>query len=193
LSQIDFAALQAKFDQGRKHTAVERLKGTLNAKLRQLVRLNKSRMNYIEIFQQLIADYNAGATNIDQLWAQLFGFTQDLSTEEQRHVAEQVSEEELALFDVLTQPDVTLSKAEKAQVKQIARTLLDTLKRKRLVLDWRKKQQARASVQVAIEEGLTELPDAYDPALFQQKLGAVYQHIYEHYASATQNTYAQAA
>jgi type I restriction enzyme R subunit len=193
LSQIDFAALQAKFDQGRKHTAVERLKGTLNAKLRQMVRLNKSRMNYIETFQQLIADYNAGATNIDQLWAQLFGFTQDLSAEEQRHVAEQISEEELALFDVLTQPNITLSKSEQAQVKQIARTLLDTLKRERLVLDWRKKQQARASVQVAIEEGLTELPDAYDPALFQQKLGAVYQHIYEHYASATQNTYAQAA
>jgi type I restriction enzyme, R subunit len=61
------------------------------------------------------------------------------------------------------------------------------------VIGWRKKQQARASVQVAIEEGLTELPDGYDSALFQQKLGTVYQHIYEHYASAIQNTYAQAA
>jgi type I restriction enzyme, R subunit len=115
-----------------------------------MVRLNESRLNYIETFQQLIADYNAGATTIDQLWAQLFGFTQDLSAEEQRHVAEQISEEELALFDVLTQPNIILSKAEQAQVKQIARTLLDTLKRERLVLDWRKKQQARACVQVAI-------------------------------------------
>ncbi len=193
LSQIDFAALQAKFDQGRKHTAVERLKGTLNAKLHQMVRLNRSRMNYLEAFQELIADYNAGATNIDQLWAQLFGFTQDLSAEEQRHVAEQVSEEELALFDVLTKPDITLSKAEQAQVKQIARTLLATLKRERLVLDWRKKQQARAAVQVTIEEGLAELPDAYDAELFQQKLGAVYQHIYDHYYGAGQSIYARAA
>lgn len=193
LSQIDFAALQAKFDQGRKHTAVERLRGTLHAKLRQMVRLNKSRMDYLDTFQRLIDDYNAGATNIDQLWAQLFGFTQELSAEEQRHVTEQISEEELALFDLLTKPDLKLSKSEKERIKQIARALLETLKRERLVLDWRKKQQARASVQVAIEEGLAELPDAYDAVLFQEKLSAVYQHIYEHYASATQNTYTRAA
>ena len=193
LSQIDFNALQAKFEQGRKHTEVEKLKGTLSAKLKQLVRLNKSRLNYLEKFQTLIADYNAGATNIDQLWAQLFGFTQDLSAEEQRHVAEHISEEELALLDVLTKPNVTLSKAEKEQVKQIAHTLLGTLKREKLVLDWRKKQQARARVQVAIEEGLSTLPDAYDGELFQQKIGAVYQHIYENYYGAGQSVYARAA
>ena len=193
LSQIDFSALQAKFAQGRKHTAVEQLKGTLNAKLRQMVRLNKSRLDYSEKFQELIENYNAGATDIDQLWAQLFGFTQDLSAEEQRHVVEQMSEEELALFDVLTKPNVTLSKAEKDQVKQIAHTLLDMLKREKLVLDWRKKQQARARVQVAIEEGLNNLPDAYNPELFQEKLGAVYQHIYENYYGAGQSVYARAA
>ena len=193
LSQIDFKALQAKFAQGRKHTEVEKLKGTLNAKLREMVRLNKSRLDYLTKFQQLIEDYNAGATNIDQLWAQLFGFTQDLSTEEQRHVVEQINEEELALFDVLTKPDVTLSKAEKAHVKQIAQTLLETLKREKLVLDWRKKQQARARVQVAIEEGLANLPNAYDSDLFQQKLGAVYQHIYDNYYGAGQSVYGRAA
>lgn len=114
----------------------------------------------------MIDDYNASASSIDQLWAQLYGLTQTLNAEAQRHVSEQLSEEELALFDALTRPDITLSTVERAQVKDLVRNLLATLKREKLVLDWRKKQQARASVQVAIEEGLHALPDVYTAALF---------------------------
>ena len=78
-------------------------------------------------------------------------------------------------------------------MKAIARELLATLKREKLVLDWRKKAQARAGVQVAIEEGLNALPDAYDAALYERKIGTVYQHIYENYYGAGQSTYSRAA
>ena len=105
----------------------------------------------------------------------------------------QLSEEELTLFDLLIKPDVRLNKDEERRVKEIARALLETLKREKLVLDWRKKAQARAGVQVAIEEGLNELPDPYDVDLYQQKIGAVYQHIYENYFGAGQSTYSRAA
>ncbi|GAB4175150.1 MAG: type I restriction endonuclease subunit R [Roseiflexaceae bacterium] len=193
LSTIDFAALQAKFAEGRKHTEADKLRGLLKAKLTQMIRINTSRMNYLETFEQLIDDYNAGATSIDELFARLFRFTQDLSIEEERHLAEQLSEEELALLDRIITPEITLSKAEREQVKQLARDLLANLKRERLVLDWRKKQQARAGVQVAIEEGLSDLPEAYDPERFQQTLSVVYQHIYDNYASAEQSTYSRAA
>lgn len=193
LSTIDFAALQAKFAAGRKHTEVDKLRGLLKNKLNQMIRLNPTRLNYLETFEKLIADYNAGATSIDELFAQLFRFTQDLSVEDERHMAEQLSEEELALFDRIIASDVTLSKTEREQVKQLARDLLTVLKREKLVLDWRKKQQARAGVQVAIEEGLSNLPEAYDADHFQQTLTAVYQHIYDNYASAEQSTYTRAA
>jgi type I restriction enzyme R subunit len=193
LSRIDFAALAAKFAEGRKHTEVEKLKGTLNAKLRQMVRVNRSRTNYLDTFQHLIDNYNAGTTNIDELWAQLFGLTQALSDEEQRHVIEQLSEEELALYDLLVQPKITLTKDEKEQVKQLARGLLATLKHEKLVLDWRKKQQARARVQVVIEEELAELPESYSNDVYQQTCVAVYQHVFDNYASATRNTYARVA
>ena len=88
-------------------------------------------------------------------------------------------EEELALFDLLTKPDVKLSRKEKEEVKAIACELLDTLKAERLVLDWRKRQQTRASVQVAICDILDRLPEAYDPNLYQQKFQLVYQHVYD--------------
>jgi type I restriction enzyme R subunit len=77
-------------------------------------------------------------------------FTHNLNQEDQRHICEQLSEEELAMLDLLTRPNTQLSEQEKAEVKKVARTLLETFKREKLVLDWRNKQQARANVRVTI-------------------------------------------
>lgn len=46
LSMIDFEKLQQKFDQGRKHTETETLKGQIRQKLDELVRLNRSRIDF---------------------------------------------------------------------------------------------------------------------------------------------------
>ncbi len=54
LSQIDFDGLKAQFDKGYKHTQAEKLKGAIASQLTQMVRLNKSRMNYLDKFQQMI-------------------------------------------------------------------------------------------------------------------------------------------
>ncbi len=48
LSRIDFEALKARFEKGRKHIETEKLRSEINLKLVQMVRLNKSRMNYLE-------------------------------------------------------------------------------------------------------------------------------------------------
>jgi type I restriction enzyme, R subunit len=193
LSQIDFEALRAQFAEGRKHTEAEKLRGALNSKLRTMVRLNKTRMNYLETFQQLIADYNAGASNVDAFFTQLLSFARSLSAEEQRTVAEQLSEEELALFDLLTKPEPQLSRAEQEQVKRVARELLQVLKQEKLVLDWRKRQQTRASVEVTIEKKLDELPEAYSVEVYEQKCRAVYQHVYDSYYDQGRSLYSPAA
>jgi type I restriction enzyme R subunit len=86
-------------------------------------------------------------------------FTQELEEEEKRAVTENLSEEELTLFDILTKPEMELTKKERNQVKKAARALLETLKQEKLVLDWRKRQQSRAAVKVTIEQILDqELP-----------------------------------
>jgi hypothetical protein len=59
---------------------------------------------------------NTGSKNIDAFFAALLSFTKALSAEEQRRIAEQLSEEELAAFDLLTRPMVTLSKEEERQI-----------------------------------------------------------------------------
>ena len=102
------------------------------------------------------------------------------SLEERRSVGEQLSEEELALFDLLTKPEMELTTKERAKVKKTARELLATLKREKLVLDWRKRQQARAEVRVTIEKMLDEgLPTTYTPELFETKTANVFQHVYD--------------
>ena len=108
-------------------------------------------------------------------------------------MGEQLNEEELALFDILTKPKIEMSKADQDKVKATARELLATLKAGKLVLDWRKRQQARADVRVTIEKLLDQgLPRVYTPQLFEQKTTAVFQHVYDAYYGAGRSVYAAA-
>ena len=191
LSRIDFEALKKRFEQSRKHIEIEKLRGMINNKLLQMVRLNKTRMDFYDQFQRMIDEYNNSATNTDEIFAQLVSFARSLNEEEQRGVSEQLSEEELSVFDILTRPDMKLSQKEKEQVKKVAQELLVTLKAERLVLDWRKKQQTRAAVQLAIEKVLEELPSAYNQDQYQQKCVLAYQHIYDNYYGEGKSVYAR--
>jgi type I restriction enzyme, R subunit len=189
LSKLDFDALQAKFSTGYKRTETEKLKGQINRKLQQMVRLNRTRMDYLETFQQMIDEYNAGSRNVEGFFRDLIQFAQSLEVEDKRAISENLTEEELAIFDLLTRPEINLSQQEEQDVKQIARELLETLKKEKLVLDWRKRQQTKASVEVAISDGLDKLPESYSAELYQQKCLEVYQHIYESYYGQGRSIY----
>ena len=193
LSKIDFEKLAEKFKTGRKRTVNEKLKGTVAQKLMAMVRLNRTRMDYMERFQAMIDAYNAGSLNAEEFFQQLMAFARSLNEEEKRGMGEQLDEEELALFDLLTKPQIELSDADREKVKATARELLATLKQSKLVLDWRKRQQARAEVRVTIEKLLDQgLPRVYTPLLFEQKTTAVFQHVYDAYYGAGRSVYAAA-
>ena len=193
LSSIDFEKLAEKFKTSRKRTLNEKLKGSVGQKLIAMVRLNRTRMDYLERFQQMIAAYNAGSLNPEEFFRQLVTFAQSLNEEEKRGVSEQLTEEELALFDLLMKPPIEMSDADREKVKATAKELLVTLKNNKLVLDWRKRQQARAAVRVAIDKLLDDhLPRAYTPELFKQKSTAVFQHVYDAYYGSGRSVYAAA-
>jgi type I restriction enzyme R subunit len=193
LSKIDFEKLAERFKTGRKRTMNERLKGSVAQKLMAMVRLNRTRMDYLERFQAMIDAYNAGSLNAEEFFQQLVAFAESLNEEEQRGVGEQLSEEELALFDLLTKPQIDMSDADRDKVKATARELLATLKAGKLVLDWRKRQQARAEVRVTIEKLLDQgLPRVYTPELFEQKTTALFQHVYDAYYGAGRSVYVAA-
>jgi type I restriction enzyme R subunit len=78
-----------------------------------------------------------------------------LNEEQDRHVREQLSEEELVIFDILTRPAPELTPEERAEVKKVARDLLARLKAL-LVLNWRQKSAARSQLRLAIEDVLDQ-------------------------------------
>ena len=193
LSQIDFEALKLQFLSGYKRTETEKLKGIISSQLTKMLRLNKSRMNYLDKFQQMIDEYNSGSCNVEILFAELVELAQALKIEDKRALSENLSEEELAIFDLLTKPDITFTEAEKLQIKQVAKELLSTLKQEKLVLDWRRRQQSKAAVKVAIEYTLDKLPESYLQEVYDRKCQEIYQHVYESYAEAGRSIYTAAA
>jgi type I restriction enzyme R subunit len=193
LSAIDFDALAKKFAAGKRNTAGQQLRGALERKITEMIRLNPTRVDYAQKLKEMIDRYNSGSANIEEFFEQLKLFAQELNEEEQRAVAEAMTEEELALFDLLTKPEPTLTKDQEAEVKKIARELLERLKNQLLVLDWKKRQQTRAAVQVAIEENLEPLPEAYDKSLWQEKCSRVFEHVFEAYQGDGRSIYGEAA
>src|SRR6202140_1220995 len=189
LSKIDFEALKEKFEKGRKPIEMQMLRGQIAQKLVQMVKLNRTRMNFWEEFQKMIDEYNSGASNLETLFDRLMSFTKRLSDEEKRGIAEQLTEEELVIFDLLTKPDMKLSKAEEREVKKVAKELLETLKKEKLVLDWKKRQTTRASVRYTVETVLDHLPRVYTPQIYEQKCEQVDQHVFDSYAGQASSIY----
>jgi type I restriction enzyme, R subunit len=189
LSQIDFEALREQFQNGRKTIEAQRLRAKIAVKLALMVKLNRTRIDFLEEFQKMIDEYNAGSANVETFFAKLMAFTKKLNDEEKRGIAEQLTEEELVIFDLLTKPNVILTKQETAEVKKVARSLLEKLKQEKLVLDWRKQQTTRAMVFTTIKDILDQLPRAYTKELYEQKCDTVYQHFYEAYLGQGKSVY----
>lgn len=193
LSKIDFDALRAQFEGGRERLQADKLRQIIDDNLHAMIRQNPTRIDYLERFQQMIDEYNAGSLNQTEFLTRLTEFAQSLGQEQQRHIKEHLSEEELALFDLLTRPDIQLSEKEEQQVKNVAHNLLDKLNKELLVLDWKKRQQTRAAVRLEIDEMLDQLPDIYTKSIYELKCEATYQHIYEKYWGAGSSAYNSAA
>jgi len=189
LSQIDFDALSARFA-GRKRTETDRLAGLLKRRAVSAARRNPTRFELVDRIEELIAEYNAGSLNIDEYLRRLISLSRDLSAEERRAVVEDMTEEELAVFDLLTKPEPVLDDTQREVVKASAKRLLAHLHDK-LVLDWRRKAATAADVHVTIRDVLeADLPaDPYPPELFNAKVQAVFDHVVSAYGDDGSSVY----
>ncbi len=191
LSKINFEALAQRFKESKhKNTDLEVLKAAIRAQLEKMIQLNRTRADFAEKFETLIESYNAGSRNIEELFTELVALSNSLNDEQERHVRENMSEEELVIFDILTRPAPELSAEERAEVKKAARELLTRLKAL-LVLNWRQKSTACSQLKLTIEDTLdSRLPRAYTPELYDQKCSAVFEHVYESYPERNAGVYA---
>ncbi len=194
LSRIDFAALKKRFEKKKPtNTDLERLKAAVRVQLERMVRLNRTRADYLEKFQQLIEAYNSGSRNIEETLKDLMALSMVLTEEQTRHVRENLTEEELTIFDILTRPAPKLSAEEREEVKKVAHALLEKI-RDLLVIGWRKRVTSRARVRLAIEDVLDEgLPKPYGKEEFKKKCAAVFDHLYESYQGDGRSVFSEAA
>jgi type I restriction enzyme R subunit len=182
LSGIDFDKLANLFAASPKVTA-EKLREEAQDKARKMAEANPTRQHLVERLEKLVADYNAGSIDAEQFFAALKAFIGDMDEEEQRAAREGLTEEELAIFDLLTNPEPKLSEAEEQDVKRVARSLLEKLRDLTGAIDWVRGQETRGAVWTEIRLRLNELPELpYPQALWDSKVEQVWDFVLRRYA-----------
>jgi type I restriction enzyme R subunit len=176
LSQIDIEQQRASFrDSPYQNIQIADLRAFIQKKLDEMVRENVTRADFARRLQDIIDRYNAGCALAEHYHDELLEFAQGLKAEEERHIREGLTPEELELFDLLKQDKLT--KDEQQQVKLAARSLLRRLREEKpnvLVQDWFKDSQSKERVREAIGNVLdSHLPSLYDSAAFRQKRDTV--------------------
>ena len=181
LSQIDMEKLREEFAKKVRHkaTALQDIRDIVEQKLAEMLALNPSRMDYQQRYEEIVAAYNRekDRVTIEETFRRLTELMNELDAEQKRAVEEGLTEDELALFDLLKKD--SLSKADRERVKQASRDLLAVIKERLSELDrfW-EKEQTKAEVQVFIlDEVFTSLPT---PPFAEAEMKAVASNIYDH-------------
>jgi type I restriction enzyme R subunit len=192
LSHIDFEALRKFFDDTEnKNIAAESLSAELEEKIKEMARKNKVRKHFLDRLNSLIHEYNSGSRDLDAFFEELLVLAKELSEEDARAIKENLTEEELAIFDLLVKEKLNPDKVDR--VKKVAHELLAKLKTEKFVLDWKRKEETRADVKITIRDMLYDnLPEpAYTEKDCEDRTQKVYFHIYDNYVDAKVNVYAQ--
>ncbi|MGK0577878.1 type I restriction endonuclease subunit R [Macrococcus capreoli] len=164
-----------------KNIEIQELKLFIEDKLEKLLETNKTRINFVERYKELINRYNAGNSSNEDYYEDLIDFVDNLKQEDERHVREGLSEKELEIYDLLKKDRLT--KKEEEKVKLSAKRLYESLKNEKSktnVIDWYKDEQPRQAVKFEIEKLLDEtLPDSYDKEVFNIKTEVIMSHLME--------------
>ena len=159
LSQIDFEKLRDEFASKvrRKHAALQDIRDVVEKKLAQMLGCNPMRMDYYKKYQEIIADYNRekDRVTVEETFAKLVDLANSLDAEQRRAAEEGLSDDELALFDLLFKENI--SKVDREKLKQASKALLASLRGLlRPIHDWTQNTATQAEVKVFILDNLWE-------------------------------------
>lgn len=188
LSQINFTRLRDEFASKvrRKHAALQDIRDVVEKKLAQMLARNPMRMDYYKKYQEIIADYNRekDRVTVEETFAKLVALANSLDAEQRRAAEEGLSDDELALFDLLFKDSI--SKADRERLKQASKALLASLREVlRSMRDWRQNTATQAEVKVFILNTLWEsLPrPPFTDDETEKAAGRVYDYIWQRSAS----------
>ncbi|MBY0235210.1 MAG: type I restriction endonuclease subunit R [Burkholderiaceae bacterium] len=184
LSLIDMEKLRDEFAKKvtRKATVIEDIRQIVEEKLAQMLARNPLRMNFEKQYQEIIAAYNQDKdrATVEETFARLMQISSGMSAELRRALDEGLTEDQLALFDLVRRPD--LSKVDRERIKQASRELLAGVLAVIAPLDrWTEKEQTQAEVETFIldhvYQTLPEPPYTQDDKAEMAKV--VYRHVWQ--------------
>jgi type I restriction enzyme, R subunit len=177
LSKIDFDKLKAEFKAAQyKNLEIAEMRAFIEDKLRQMLDQNHTRVDFAQKLQEIIDRYNAGGSSTENYFDDLMKFSENMKAEDERHIREGLTEDELELYDLLKKNKLT--KAEEQRVKLAAKHLIIRLLESHprvLVQDWWKDGQTQLKVKSVIEDVLDkDLPESYGRVEFKDKCEKVF-------------------
>lgn len=181
LSGIDLEKLRDEFSKRvrRKASVLGDIREIVEKKLAQMLKRNPQRMDYYKRYSEIIADYNRekDRVSLEETFAKLVDLMKGLDAEQRRAAEEGLSEDELAIFDLLKKENLT--KAERERLKQASQSLLDSIQALIAPLErWTEKEKTQAEVEILILDRVFEvLPD---PPFTEEEKQAVATRIYQH-------------
>ena len=181
LSQIDMERLREEFSTKARHkaTALQDICELIEQKLAEMLAGNPTRMDYQQKYEEIVADYNRekDRVTVEDTFNRLADLMAELDIEQRRSVEEGLSEDELALFDLLKKDE--LARTERERVKQSSRALLAAIKERLAEVDrfW-EKEQTKAEIEVFIlDEIFANLPT---PPFTVEDKKMVASNVYDH-------------
>jgi type I restriction enzyme R subunit len=184
LSKIDLDKLRDEFARKvrRKATAVQDIRDIVEQKLAMMLARNPMRMDFQVKYEGILADYNSekDRTTIEETFRRLVELVQSLDEEQERAARENLSDEELAVFDLLKRDDLT--KADRERVKQASREMLVSIKARLAELNrfWEKEQTKGEVEAFILDEVFIKLPSP--PFTSEEKklvANSVYAHVWQ--------------
>ncbi|CAN2533412.1 hypothetical+protein [Methylocapsa aurea] len=184
LSKIDLDKLRDEFAKKvrRKATALQDIRDIVEQKLADMLARNPMRMDYQVKYEGIIADYNSekDRTTIEETFRRLVELVQSLDEEQARAARENLSDDELAMFDLLKRDDLT--KADRERVKQASRDMLNSIKARLAELDrfWEKEQTKGEVETLILDEIFEKLPSPpFTPEDKKLVADNVYAHVWQ--------------
>ena len=155
------------------------IRDIVERKLAQMLARNPTRMDYQRKYEDIVAAYNneKDRATIEETFAALIALVNNLDREELRATSEGLTEDELAMFDLLKKGG--LDKTSRERVKQVSKSLLGAVKERIAKLDrfWEKEQTKGEVETLILDEIYGKMPS---PPFRNEEKESLSKEIYAH-------------
>ncbi|MCC6761704.1 MAG: type I restriction endonuclease subunit R [Chitinophagaceae bacterium] len=186
ISSLNFEEIEKEFLKlERKNTLVQSVKDKIEKSLKRMLEQNPLRIDYYEKYEEIIELYNKGKeyATVYEIFQKLKDLYGQMTAEQRRAQVEELTEDELAVFDMLGR-EKKISDNDKAAVKDTAKKLLERLQVNEFTVErWAEKTQTAAAVRKVINDYLfASLPyPTYEDKDISQKTDVLFHFFRQRY------------